>query len=142
MPKLPGYYAYPAIFRTDGDGWEVSFPDLDNAYTAADTLEQAILEARIVLEECLYFRETDHDEIPVPTPIESIDKKDGEYAQIVVASMTETRREMSQRAVKKTLTIPYWMEEELKKYPALNVSALLQRAISQELKIQGPTVSI
>lgn len=142
MSKLPSYYAYPAIFKTDGDGWEASFPDLDNAYTAADTLEQAILETQAVLEECLYFREAARDEIPVPTHIEEIAKRDGEHVQIVVASMAETRREMSQRAVKKTLTIPFWMEEELKKRPTLNVSAILQKAISQELNIHSPTVSI
>lgn len=137
MNKLPDYYSYPAVFSTDGDGWEVSFPDLDNAFTAADTLEKAILEAQAVLEECLYFREIQRDDIPKPTPLEKIKKRQGDYIQIVVASMPETRREMSQRAVKKTLTIPFWMEEELKKRPTLNVSSILQNALRRELGLES-----
>ena len=125
MAKLPATYAYTAVFSTDDDGWEVRFPDLDNAFTSANTLDEAILEARVVLEECLYFREEQKDEIPVPTPPDKVVRREGDIAQLVVADMAAVRREMSRRAVKKTLTIPYWMDVELKKSPDINVSALL-----------------
>ncbi len=134
--KLPDYYAYPAIFTTDGDGWEVSFPDVDNAFTAADTLAQAIVEARIVLEDIMYHREKEKDVIPQPTPLEEIKTNPGDLAQLVVAVMPPVRREFSQKAVKKTLTIPAWMEEELKKRGDINVSLLLQNAIKQELHLR------
>ena len=133
--NYPDFYAYPAVFSTDGDGWEVSFPDVDNCFTAADTLEQTIVEAKYVLEDAMYFRERDHYEIPKPTGLDEIETKQGEIVQIVVAAMKETRREHSQKAVKKTLTIPAWMEDELKKHPSLNVSSLLQQAIKQELRL-------
>lgn len=136
--KQPSTYAYPAVFSFSEGLWGVSFPDLDNAFTASETLEQAILEAKCVLEECLYFREEQHDVIPTPTALNKVKASSGDVVQLVVADMTETRREMSQRAVKKTLTIPYWMEEELKKVPTLNVSALLQRAITKELNLKTP----
>ena len=129
-------YAYPAVFSFSEGLWSAHFPDLDNAFTAAETLEQAILEAKYVLEECLYFREEQHDEIPAPTALKAVKASSGDVVQLVAADMAETRREMSQRAVKKTLTIPYWMEEELKKVPALNVSALLQKAITKELNLK------
>jgi predicted RNase H-like HicB family nuclease len=131
----PDFYAYPAVFSTDGDGWEVRFPDVDNCFTAADTLEQAIIEAKYVLEDAMYFREKDHDEIPAPTNLDDVKAKRGEIVQLVVASMRETRREHGRKAVKKTLTIPAWMEDELKKYPSLNISLLLQSAIKQELRL-------
>jgi predicted RNase H-like HicB family nuclease len=133
--KYPEFYAYPAIFSTDGDGWEVSFPDLDNCFTAADSLEEAVVEARYVLEDVMYLREKDKDEIPVPTRLEDVKAKPGEIVQLVAAVMPETRREHSQKAVKKTLTIPAWMEEELKKRADVNVSLLLQNAIKQELSL-------
>ena len=133
--KLPDYYAYPAVFTTDGDGWEVSFPDVDNAFTAADTLEQAIVEARIVLEDIMYHREKEKDAIPTPTPLMEIRAHPGDLVQLVVAVMPPVRREFSQKAVKKTLTIPAWMEEELKKHDDINVSQLLQNAIKQELQL-------
>jgi predicted RNase H-like HicB family nuclease len=128
-------YAYPAIFSTDGDGWEVHFPDLDNCFTAADTLEEAIIEARFVLEDVMYLREKEHDEIPTPSKLEDVEAKKGEVVQLVVAMMTEVRREHSQKAVKKTLTIPAWMEDEVKKHSELNISLLLQNAIRHELNL-------
>lgn len=131
--RLPEYYSYPAIFSTDGDGWEVRFPDVENAFTAADTIEQAIIEARFVLEDVMYLREKEQDEIPAATPFDEIEAKEGELVQLVVAFMPEVRRQFKQKAVKKTLTIPAWMEEELKKRDDINVSQLLQQAIKQEL---------
>lgn len=133
--KLPELYAYPAIFTTDGDGWEVCFPDVDNCFTAADTLEQAIVAARYVLEDIMYLREKDNDEIPTPTPLENVLTEPGEVVQLIVAVMPDVRREHSQKAVKKTLAIPVWMEDELKKHSDVNVSLLLQNAIRQELRL-------
>jgi predicted RNase H-like HicB family nuclease len=133
--KLPDLYSYPAIFSSDGDGWEVRFPDIDNAFTAADTLEQAILEARYVLEDIMFLREKGKDSIPASTPLEQVKFDTGEIVQLVVAVMPAVRREFKQKSVKKTLTIPAWMEEELKNRNDINVSQLLQNAIKQELQI-------
>jgi predicted RNase H-like HicB family nuclease len=133
--KYSDIYAYPAVFSTDGDGWEVSFPDLDNCYTASETLESAVMEARFVLEDIMYLREKERDEIPIPSKLEDIQTQKGEIVQLIVASMPDARREHSQKAVKKTLTIPAWMEEELKKHSELNVSLLLQNAIKRELNL-------
>ena len=131
--KHPDLYAYPAVFSTDGDGWEVRFPDIENCFTAADTLEEAIIEARYVLEDIMYLREK--DDIPPPSNLEDIKKHPREIVQIIVAVMPEVRREHSEKAVKKTLTIPAWMEDELKKHSDLNVSLLLQNAIRKELHL-------
>ncbi|MDR3280218.1 MAG: type II toxin-antitoxin system HicB family antitoxin [Synergistaceae bacterium] len=133
--KLPDFYSYPAIFTTDGDGWEVFFPDVDNAFTAADSLEQAIIEARYVLEDIMYLREKGKNDIPVSTPLNQVNHKPGDIVQIVVAVMPQVRREFSQKSVKKTLSIPSWMEEELKKRGDINISQLLQNAIRQELHL-------
>ena len=133
--KYPDFYAYPALFSTDGDGWEVSFPDVENCFTAADTLEEAIIEARYVLEDIMYYREIQKDEIPSPTPLKTIVVPEGQMVQLIVAAMPEVRRAHRQKAVKKTLTIPAWMEEALKEHSDINVSLLLQKAIKQELHL-------
>jgi predicted RNase H-like HicB family nuclease len=136
--NFPDLYAYPAVFSTDGDGWEVRFPDVENAFTAADTLEQAILEARYVLEDIMFHREKENDAIPTPTPLRLVESNPDDVVQLVVAAMPEVRKEfnqLNQKAIKKTLTIPAWMEEELKKRNDINVSKLLQNAIKQELQL-------
>lgn len=88
----PNYYMYPAIFQHDGEMWTVIFPDIDNAFTSADTLEEAIIDARAVLEDCLYFREIQEDEIPKPTPINNIaSQPTGSIIQNVAAFMPPVR---------------------------------------------------
>jgi predicted RNase H-like HicB family nuclease len=134
----PNYYKYPAVFSPDGDGWTVRFPDLDNCFTSADTVEEAIIEAQAVLQDCMYFREEQKDEIPRPTPLEKITLEEGSFVQAVVAVMPPVRRAWSRKAVKKTLTIPAWMEEELRKREDVNVSLILQEALKKELKIKEP----
>ena len=136
--KRPGYYKYSAIFSPDGDGWTVRFPDLENCFTSADSVEEAIVEAQSVLEDCMYFREEQKDEIPLPTPIENLHPEDGAFIQSVVAVMAPVRRAWSRKAVKKTLTIPAWMEEELKKREDINISFILQEALKEKLDIKEP----
>ena len=138
--KRPERYAYPAVFTADGGGWEVTFPDLDNCFTAAESLEEAILEAEAVLEDCLYFREVQKDLIPPPTPLGGLQVPEGGLVQLVVADMSPVRRAWSRKAVKKTLTIPAWMEEELKKRDDVNVSAILQEALQQKLNLRAPVL--
>ncbi len=85
------YYMYPAIFQPDGDMWTVTFPDIDNAFTSADTLEEAVIDAQCVLEDCMYFREEQHDEIPSPSKINDIAEPEGGFVQMVAAVMKPVR---------------------------------------------------
>ena len=136
--QYPDKYIYPAIFIKDKDGeWEVRFPDIENGFTAADSLESAILEARYVLEDILYFTEKDKLSVPTATPLGKIRTPKNAIVQLIVADMPPVRREYSQKAVKKTLSIPAWMEDELKKRPDINVSQVLQQALKQELNLNA-----
>lgn len=136
MAKFPKRYVYPAILSPCEDrAWEVFFPDLDNCFTAADSLGEALEQARCVLEDCLVHREMDKDEIPEPTPLQQIETPDGSLCQLVVAVMAPVRRAWSQRAVKKTLTIPSYLAELAEEH-RVNYSALLQRALRDEMDVQ------
>ena len=87
----PEYYIYPAVFQPDGDMWTVTFPDIDNAFTSADSLAEAIIDAKAVLEDCLYFREIQNDEIPKASGINEIECPSGGIIQMVAASMQDVR---------------------------------------------------
>ncbi|MBR0167594.1 MAG: hypothetical protein IJQ08_02880 [Synergistaceae bacterium] len=89
--NYPKYYMYPAVFQPDGDMWTVTFPDIENAFTSAETLEEAIIDARAVLEDCMYFREIQNDEIPLPTRAGDIDVPSGGFVQMVAAFMSPVR---------------------------------------------------
>ena len=136
--KHPDYYNYPAVFQPDGGMWTVTFPDIENAFTSAETLDEAIVEAQAVLEDCMYFRETQKDEIPSPTPLEEISRPAGGLVQMVVAAMPQVRLAWSRKAVKKTLIIPAWMEYRLRDYGERDVSLLFQEAVKQKLNIREP----
>ena len=139
--KHPDYYSYPAIFQPDSDMWMVTFPDIENAFTSADTLEEAIVEAQAVLEDCLYFREEQGDEIPSPTPLENLVPPTGGLAQMVVAVMPPARHLWSHKSVKRTVTIPVWMENELHQYDNAAISLLFQEAVKEKLHVTEPVTA-
>ncbi|MBQ7219600.1 MAG: type II toxin-antitoxin system HicB family antitoxin [Synergistaceae bacterium] len=89
--KHPDYYMYPAVFQNEGDMWTVTFPDIDNAFTSADTLEEAIIDAQAVLEDCMYFREEQNDEIPKPSRMSQLSDVPRGFIQRVVAVMKPVR---------------------------------------------------
>ncbi len=89
--KYPDYYMYPAVFQLDGDMWTVTFPDIDNAFTSADSLEEAIIDAQAVLEDCMYFREEQNDDIPKPSRMSQLSEVPGGFVQMVVAVMKPVR---------------------------------------------------
>lgn len=135
MKQYPDRYIFPAIFTRDNEGmWDARFPDLENCFTSADTLEEAIDQAKYTLEDCLYFMEKDKAAIPAPSHVPLM-HDDSTVAQLVVAYMPPVRRAWSRKAVKKTLTIPAYLAE-LAEERKLNYSALLQQAIKQELNVQ------
>lgn len=135
MKRYPDRYIFPAVFTRDEEGmWDARFPDLENCFTSADTLEEAIDQAKYTLEDCLYFMEKDKAAIPEPSRVDP-ERSDNSLTQLVVAYMPPVRRAWSQKAVKKTLTIPAYLAE-LAEENKLNYSALLQQAIRQELRVQ------
>lgn len=139
--KYPSLYAYPAVFAytPELDGWLAHFPDFPEITNCvARTLSEAMLEARYTLEDLLYRRERDETPVLVPTALSNVQHDEGEIVQLIVADMPPIRRAYNQKAVKKTLTIPAWMEDELKKHPDLNVSRILQDALKRELNLEEP----
>ena len=134
MNKNPDRYMFPAVFKKDEENmWTVTFPDLANCFTSADSLEEAIEQAKYVLEDSLYFMEKNHEEIPAASNTASL-MYDGAVCQLVSAYMPPVRRAWSNKSVKKTLTIPAYLEELADEHK-INYSAVLQQALKQQLSI-------
>jgi antitoxin HicB len=60
---------YPITLKADGNGWMVTFPDLPEAITGADTREQALAMARDALVTALDFYFEDKREVPMPSKV-------------------------------------------------------------------------
>ncbi|ADG83319.1 type II toxin-antitoxin system HicB family antitoxin [Thermincola potens] len=132
-------YLFPAIFEPgEVKGYCVTFPDLPGCITEGDTLEEALHMAKDALELHLYGMEEDGDYIPDPTPPEKVKAPEGGFVTIIEAWMPLIRDEMANKAVKKTLTIPKWLNDLAEK-KQVNFSHLLQVSLKKHLGINEKT---
>lgn len=126
-------YAYPAIFTPESDGgYSVNFPDLEGCYTCGDTLADALFMAEDVLALVLYGYEHDEKEIPLPSKSSAISLKENSFVNIVACDTLEYRKRFNNKAVKKTLTIPEWLNEAAIAMN-INFSQVLQDALLQRI---------
>ena len=129
-------YAYTAVFTPEKNGlFSVNFPDLQGCYTSGDNMADAVYMAQDVLNLTLYDLEQDNKPIPEASKPHGI-KVTGEQFTSVIAVDTETyRRFYENKSVKKTLTIPMWLNEQAER-ANVNFSQTLQKALKSELHIQ------
>ena len=128
-------YVYPAIFSPSEDGgFTVSFPDVSGCYTEGDTLAEAIEKAKDALCLILYDLEEREESIPVPTSINDVVTENGDIVSLVACDTLEYRKFFDKKAVKKTLTIPNWLNTMAERAD-INFSAALQEALIEKLNI-------
>ena len=125
-------YIYPAIFDFDEDGITVTFPDLPGCITCGDTQEDALKNAKEVLELYMYSLEEDNETIPQPSNILDLEVENTQVVVLVDIWMVPVRDEMKNKCVKKTLTIPKWLND-LAIENNVNFSAILQSALKEYL---------
>lgn len=119
---------YPAIFHEDDDGIWVEFPDLDGCFSEGETIEEAFDNAKEALEcHCLTLLE-DTYKLPPASNMKSIEPGENAFVNLVEATLQYTE----QQTVRKTLTIPGWMNDYAIKN-GLNFSAILQEGIMEKI---------
>lgn len=123
---------YPAIFHREDDTYWVEFPDLQGCHTYGDTLPDAFENAKEALEGyCLTLLENDKP-LNHSSSISDIHPDDEDaFVTLIDCELKNT----SKRAVKKTLTIPYWLNELAIK-ENVNFSTVLQNALIEHLNIR------
>lgn len=127
-------FFYPALFhKEDGGGFWVSFPDIPECLTQGIDMSQACEMAVDALGLALADRIKENN-VPVPTSIDSLMIAENSYPVIIEFDLLEYKKKHSSRAVKKTLTIPEWLNDEATK-KGINFSAVLQEALKAQLGI-------
>ena len=81
---------------------------------------------------CITDRIAQREELPEASEPDSIDVSDG-FLVVVEFDLAEYRRKHNSRAVKKTLSIPEWLNEEAVK-AGINFSQVLQEALMAKIK--------
>ena len=125
---------YPAVFhRAEEGGFWVSFPDFPECFTEGDDMTGAYEMAVEAMGLALVSRKEEGEEIPSPTEIDKVDVEEGTLA-IIEFDMLEYQKKHNSRAVKKTLSIPEWLNEEATAM-GVNFSQVLQEALLSKLGI-------
>lgn len=123
---------YPAIFhKAEEGGFWITFPDFPECLTEGDDMSQAYKMAVEALGLELVSRKEEREDIPTPSEIDKVQAEDG-FAVIVEFDMQEYLRKHNSKAVKKTLSIPEWLNEEAIAM-GINFSQVLQEALMSKL---------
>lgn len=128
------FYSYPAFFYFDTDGISVEFPDLPGCLPCAQTSEEAFRNAKEALGLHLFGMEQDGDAIPSPTPVNDLHPDPGGILAMVEVFMPSVRDRINNRVVKKTLTIPAWLNREAEA-ANVNFSQILQDGLKRYLSL-------
>lgn len=127
-------YVFPALFEPEGGLYNVTFPDIPSCYTCGDDLADAMFMAEDVLSGWLSRAEENGECIPIASPLEEIEHPAGSIATLILADTCIYRRNHSEKAVKKTLTIPQWLNTAAENRN-VNFSQVLQDALHNQLGI-------
>lgn len=123
---------YPAVFhKAEEGGFWVSFPDIPECMTQGDDMQDAYEMAVDALGLSLSTMEDAGEVIPEASQLDRVDAEDGTLI-IVEFDMSEYRRRHSSKAVKKTLTIPEWLNEAAVR-ENINFSQVLQEALMKKI---------
>lgn len=134
---------YPAVFyKNDLGGYTVIFPDLKYAITEGKDEFEAMEMAVDCLAGYLYTSLIDEEEIPKPSDLQDIDLKDflkdkdtnikEAFKTLVSVDVEEYAKLHFKKSVRKTLTIPAWLEKEARE-AKINFSKTLQEALMKKL---------
>ncbi|MDY2736341.1 type II toxin-antitoxin system HicB family antitoxin [Intestinibacter sp.] len=129
------YYVYPAIFTYEDDGISVEFPDLPGCLTCADTTEEAIKMAKEALGLHLYDIEEENEHIPGVSSINDLSLEKNQIPILIDINMVLHRKAIENTSVKKTLTIPQWLNKEAERHN-INFSQVLQEALKEQLNFK------
>lgn len=125
---------YPAIFQKEETGYSVWVPDISGCVTQGENIQEAsenIVDAIGCMLEILSEHEMD---IPAPSAPEKIKVGENQFVSIVPFDPIEFDKKYNSKAVKKTLTIPNWLNVMAEKYN-VNFSAVLQEGLMQKLHL-------
>ena len=139
--------AYPACFIKEENGYSVLFPDLGTA-TCGQTLDEAMRMAVDCLAGILYMMKKDGETPPPPSQPGEVDLEkvlvelygEGEmpplsdaFVNLITVDVEEYAKRHFEKSVKKTLSIPAWLNEAALR-AGLNFSQVLQEALKERLE--------
>ncbi|MCL2047587.1 MAG: type II toxin-antitoxin system HicB family antitoxin [Defluviitaleaceae bacterium] len=126
-------YVYPIILEPDDGMISATVPDLRGCHTFGSDMAEALLMAKDAIEMWLWNAENENKPIPSPTLVANICAGANETVTLVAADTDEYRKANDTRAIKKTLSIPSWLNREAERANA-PFSQILQQGLKDYLQ--------
>ncbi|MDI9468583.1 MAG: type II toxin-antitoxin system HicB family antitoxin [Bacillota bacterium] len=124
-------YSYPAVFHKEDGRYWVEFPDLPGCFSQGDSVKEVLANAKESME--LYLEPTEPFENPLrfpePTDISTLETPENGFLSYVTSDVDFYK---FSKSVKKTLTIPAWVNEEAEA-AGINFSQALREALIERL---------
>jgi len=131
---------YPACFYPcEEGGYTVTFPDLPGCVTEGDTLSEAVDMAINAASGWLLEYVEDNKQLPNSSNIKDVVPNEYEngFVSLISVDLDEYSKKYANKAVKKTLTIPAWLNT-IAEEKNVNFSQILQDALTRHLGIKQP----
>ena len=130
-------YIYPAVFYPEEDGrYSVIFPDLNDLATYGDTLADAFAMAQEACGQYFFTSLRDGEHLPSPSSLDDVQKEDAHaLVNMVCVNLDAYARAYDDKAVKKTLSIPAWLNTACENL-GINFSKVLKDALIAKLQVQ------
>mgnify|MGYP001084735786 FL=1 len=122
-------FVYPAIFHQEDNAYWVEFPDLPGCQSFGDTLSETMAEAQEALAAYVLTLLEQGKPLTQPSDMEAITPEDG-FTSLVACTIDQYKET---RAVKKTLTIPSWLNDRATAM-GVNFSQVLQEALITKIQ--------
>ncbi len=123
-------FIYPAIFHKENNSYWVEFPDLEGCQTYGDTLNETMEYAQEALSAYLLTLLEQNLPLAQPSDISSLSYGSDSFITLVTCDIN---RYKDTKAVKKTLTIPAWLNERALAMN-INFSQVLQEALLAKIQ--------
>lgn len=123
---------YPACFYPDEErkgAYAVVVPDLPGCVSGGNSLAEAILMGIDAASGWVLDELEDEKEVPPASPLESIISEPGGFVNILVLDMDAYAEKYGEKAVRKNLTIPAWLNTFAEKNH-INFSQVLQDSLT------------
>lgn len=124
---------YPAIFHKEDGAYWVEFPDLTGCQTFGDTLEEVMISAQEALSAYAETLLEQGKKLCEPSDMADVMTQGDSFASLVTCDLDNYMKRA--KAVKKTLTIPQWLDDMAVK-EGVNFSGILQNALIDYLHVK------
>lgn len=121
---------YPAIFHEEDNAYWVEFPDLVGCQSFGTTVNETMENAQEALLGYALTLLEEERPLPKPSPMEEMQTDQAGFVSLVTCDLN---RYKNTKAVKKTLTIPGWLNDRATAL-GINFSKTLQDALLRKIQ--------